>query len=393
MIKRFRNHVLFCVLTTLLYPCILCGQLVVEGTSFATSPNTDLYIDGHVYVAPNSKLWLRGGLTVSGNLIGKGSVQELSKLTLYGKKSTTLLLQQGHVDSLYLSKSPHSDLFLQGDSLNISFLHFSGRDQYLFINDTDLNVSESISGYGEHNFIHTNGTGMVLRKLSTHPVIFPIGDYVNGFQPVFLSAADLRVHSGRAKVAYYLFHEGTEASGKRRPVWKIENNHPVHLHYHWGSENNMQNKLFRLNDLRLKAWNGLDWVLVGFDSLSGNISSGYLRTRMLQANEFSHYQFASVISFEEQDSEKEKNLELLPAFPNPFSGSSSVNFRLREESEVTIQLFGPGGALIKEMKNKYPPGYHFENLNESLFHVPGKYLLIIKDSVDMYSSGLLKMSY
>jgi hypothetical protein len=75
MIKRFRNHVLFCVLTTLLYPCILCGQLVVEGTSFATSPNTDLYIDGHVYVAPNSKLWLRGGLTVSGNLIGKGSFQ------------------------------------------------------------------------------------------------------------------------------------------------------------------------------------------------------------------------------------------------------------------------------------------------------------------------------
>jgi hypothetical protein len=134
-------------------------------------------------------------------------------------------------------------------------------------------------------------------------------------------------------------------------------------------------------------------VLIGFDSLIGNIKEGYLKTRILKPDEFQFYKLESVVFFNLKDIKQGKNIELLPAFPNPFSDGTSLNFKLKEESLVTIQLFSPNGQLIKEIQNKYLSGFHAEKLPEALFQVSGNYLLIITNGKDILQTKLLKISY
>jgi hypothetical protein len=69
------------------------------------------------------------------------------------------------------------------------------------------------------------------------------------------------------------------------------------------------------------------------------------------------------------------------------------NFKLKEESLVTIQLFSPNGQLIKEIQNKYLSGLHAEKLPDALFQVSGNYLLIITNGKDILQTKLLKISY
>ena len=161
----------------------------------------------------------------------------------------------------------------------------------------------------------------------------------------------------------------------------------------WGSENNLHSNVLDLNQLRLNGWNGTDWISVGFDTLLGNINAGYLKTRVLLPNEFKFYKLESISRVDLSNVLKLNNLELLPSFPNPFSGGTSVNFKLHKVSLVTVQLFSPNGQLIKEFKNKYLDGYHFENLPEDLFPVAGFYSLRFIVGEEAVQTKLLKFNY
>ena len=110
-------------------------------------------------------------------------------------------------------------------------------------------------------------------------------------------------------------------------------------------------------------------------------------------NEFKFYKLESILRVDLSNVLKLNNLELLPSFPNPFSGGTSVNFKLHRESLVTVQLFSPNGQLIKEFKNKYLDGYHFENLPEDLFPVAGFYSLRFIVGEEAVQTKLLKFNY
>lgn len=161
----------------------------------------------------------------------------------------------------------------------------------------------------------------------------------------------------------------------------------------WGNENNLDTDILDLKQLRLYGWNGTDWTSVGFDSLWGNINAGFLKTRVLLPNEFKFYKLESILRVDLSNILKLNNIELLPSFPNPFSGSTSLNFKLHKESLVTVQLFSPNGQLIKEFKNKYLDGYHFENLPEDLFPVSGFYSLRFIVGEEIVQTKLLKINY
>lgn len=382
----------FFIFFYLLSSYILWGQLVIHGTTFSTDLNTNVKVDGHTIVGQKGSLSVQGSLAVSGDFIGEGIFQYVKKLSFFGNQPSNLRWQIGNLDTLELSKIPLVKTFLQGDSLHISNLQFSNEDNILFIKDTDLAISGDVTGYNENNFIQTNGKGLIERRLSNIPVIFPVGDDVKGFQPIFISTTT-KVGSETAKVGYLLTLNSADNYPNRQPVWRIENNCPIQIHYDWGLQNNLNDGVFRLNDLRLKGWNGNEWMLIGFDSLIGNIKEGYLKTRILKPDEFQFYKLESVVFFNLNDIKKGKNIELLPAFPNPFSDGTSLNFKLKEESLVTIQLFSPNGQLIKEIQNKYLSGLHAEKLPDSLFQVSGNYLLIIKNDKDILQTQLLKISY
>lgn len=391
MIKNSIKYSLF-VFFSLLSSYILWGQLVIHGTTFSTDLNTNVKVDGHTIVGQNGSLRVQGSLAVSGDFIGEGVFQYVKKLSFFGNQPSNLLWQQGNLDTLDLSKRPLVKTYLRGDYLHISNLQFSNQDNFLVINDTDLSISRDVSGYKENNFIQTNGKGLIERRLSNFPVIFPVGDDLKGFQPIFISTTT-QFGTEVAKVGYLLQDNGSLNYFNRQSVWRIENNCPIQIHYDWGSQNNLNDGVFKLNDLRLNGWNGNEWILVGFDSLIGNIKEGYLKTRILKPNEFQFYKLESVVILNFKDFKQGKNIELLPSFPNPFSDGTSLNFKLKEESLVTIQLFSPNGQLIKEMQNIYLSGYHFEKLPDSLFQVSGNYMLIIKTDKDTLQSQLLKISY
>jgi hypothetical protein len=176
-------------------------------------------------------------------------------------------------------------------------------------------------------------------------------------------------------------------------VWQIENNGPIQFSMRWGTENNLHSGVLDLKQLRLKGWNGSDWISVGFDTLLGNINAGYLKTRVLLPNEFKFYKLESILRVDLSNVLKLNNVELLPSFPNPFSGGTSVNFKLHKESLVTVQLFSPNGQLIKEFNNKYLDGYHFENLPEDLFPISGFYSLRFIVGEEVVQTKLLKINY
>ena len=391
MIKNAIKYGLF-VFFSLLSSYILWGQLVIHGTTFSTDLNTNVKVDGHTIVGQNGSLRVQGSLAVSGDFIGEGVFQYVKKLSFFGNQPSNLLWQQGILDTLELSKRSLVKTYLQGDYLHVSNLLFSSQDNFLVINDTDLAISNDVVGYNENNFIQTNGKGLIERRLSNIPVIFPVGDDEKGFQPIFISTT-IQDGSEMAKVGYLLPDNGSLNNFNRQPVWRIENNCPIQIHYDWGSQNNLTDGVFKLNDLRLKGWNGNEWVLVGFDSLIGNIKEGYLKTNILKPDEFQFYKLESVVILNFKDFKQGKNIELLPSFPNPFSDGTSLNFKLKEESLVKIQLFSPNGQLIKEIQNKYLSGFHAEKLPYSLFQVSGNYMLIIKTDKDTLQTQLLKISY
>ncbi|MEY3322787.1 MAG: Secretion system C-terminal sorting domain [Bacteroidota bacterium] len=370
----------------------LWGQLVIHGTTFFADLNTNVRVDGNMIVEKDGSLNIKGSLSVSGDFIGKGLFHDVKKISFYGNQPSHFLLQNGILDTLDLSKSLQTKTFLLGDSLHISYLLFSKEDNYLFTNDTDIAVSSDITGYKENNFIQTNGNGLIERKLTNFPVVFPVGDDLKGFKPVYISTTG-QSGSEFAKVGYLKPVNGLDGNFNKQPVWQIVNNCPIQIHYDWGLENTLNDEIFRINDLRLKGWNGREWELVAFDSLTGNIKVGYLKTRILKPNEYQFYTLESVIKLNNKDYLEGENLKLLPSFPNPFSDETSLNFKLKKESLVTIQIYSPDGQLIKELKNTYPGGYHFEKLDETLFKFSGTYLLVIMNGKDIFQNKVLKINY
>ena len=374
-----------------LFTTSLWCQLTVNGTSLFIDSATHLNVDANIFIDKNGSLISKGILAVSGNVESNGIKDQIDNLQIFGDSPGNINLLKGRINHLFLLKSPFVHSFLNGRSLALSNLHFVNNYTFLTLNDTDIDIA-NLSNFSEVNYIVTNGKGLVGRNLSLDPVIFPVGSAFSGYYPISITSV---TNNGNeyAKVGFIESGNYTDKNLGDEPVWQIENNGPIQFSMRWGNENNLHTDILDLKQLRLYGWNGTDWISVGFDSLWGNINAGFLKTRVLLPNEFKFYKLESILRVDLSNILKLNNIELLPSFPNPFSGSTSLNFKLHKESLVTVQLFSPNGQLIKEFKNKYLDGYHFENLPEDLFPVSGFYSLRFIVGEEVVQTKLLKINY
>lgn len=374
-----------------LFTTSLWCQLTVYGTSLFIDSATHLNVDANIFIDKNGSLISKGILAVSGNVESNGIKDQIDNLQIFGDLPGNINLLNGSINHLFLLKSPSVHTFLNGGPIALSNLHFVNNYTFLTLNDTDIDIA-NLSNFSEVNYIVTNGKGLVGRNLSLHPVIFPVGSAFSGYYPISITAV---TNNGNeyAKVGFIESGNYTDKNLGDAPVWQIKNIGPIQVSMRWGSENNLHSDVLDLKQLRLKGWNGTDWISVGFDSLWGNINAGFLKTRVLLPNEFKFYKLESILRVDLSNILKLNNVELLPSFPNPFSGGTSVNFKLHKESFVTVQLFSPNGQLIKEFKNKYLDGYHFENLSEDLFPVSGFYSLRFIVGEEVVQTKLLKINY
>lgn len=374
-----------------LFTASLWCQLNINGTSIFVDSATYLNVDANVYIDKNASLISKGILAVSGNVESNGIKDQIDNLQIFGNSPGNINLLNGSINHLFLLKSPSVHTYLHGGSLAVSNLHFVNNYTFLTLNDTDIDIA-NLSNFSDVNYIVTNGKGLVGRNLSLHPVIFPVGSAFSGYYPISIASV---TNNGNeyAKVGFIESGNYTDKNLGDESVWQIENNGPIQFSMRWGNENNLDTDILDLKQLRLYGWNGTDWTSVGFDSLWGNINAGFLKTRVLLPNEFKFYKLESILRVDLSNILKLNNIELLPSFPNPFSGSTSLNFKLHKESLVTVQLFSPNGQLIKEFKNKYLDGYHFENLPEDLFPVSGFYSLRFIVGEEIVQTKLLKINY
>jgi hypothetical protein len=375
----------------LLFTTSLWCQLTVNGTSLFIDSATHLNVNANIFIDKNGSLNSKGILAVSGQLESNGIKDQIDNLQIFGDLPGNINLLNGNINHIFLLKSPSVHTYLHGGSLAVSNLHFVNNYTFLSLNDTDIDIA-NLSNFSEVNYIITNGKGLVGRNLSLHPVIFPVGSAFSGYYPISITAV---TNNGNeyAKVGFIESGNNLDKNLGNDPVWQIQNNGPIQFSMRWGSENNLHTEVLDLKQLRLYGWNGTEWISVGFDSLWGNINAGYLKTRVLLPNEFKFYKLESILRVDLSNVLKLNNVELLPSFPNPFSGGTSVNFKLHKESLVTVQLFSPNGQLIKEFKNKYLDGYHFENLPEDLFPVSGFYSLRFIVGEEVVQTKLLKINY
>ena len=374
-----------------LFTTSLWCQLNVNGTSLFVDSATHLNVDANIYIDKNASLISKGILAVSGNIESNGIKDQINNLQIFGDLPGNINLLNGKINHLFLFKSPSVHTYLQCSSLAVSNLYFVNDYNFLTLNDTDIDIS-NLSNFSEVNYIVTNGKGLVSRNLSLHPVIFPVGSAFSGYYPISISTVT-NYGNEYAKVGFIESGNYLDENLGDDPMWEIENNGPIQFSMRWGSENNLHTEVLDLKQLRLYGWNGTDWISVGFDSLWGNINAGFLKTRVLLPNEFKFYKLESILRVDLSNILKLNNIELLPLFPNPFSGGTSVNFKLHKESIVIVQLFSPNGQLIKEFKNKYLDGYHFENLPEDLFPVSGFYSLRFIVGEEVVQTKLLKINY
>jgi hypothetical protein len=389
MIKKAVKRVVFIFILCLCFVASR-GQLAIYGTTFSSALNTDVTVNGDVFVDKNSGLNMQGGLTLSGDFTGNGFFNAINKLTLFGKRPSNLLLQNGNIDTLLLSKEKFSKTFLSGDSMRINFLNFLNEHNYLFTNDTELSIFSTIAGGNENNFIHTNRSGLVGRTLSIHPVIFPVGNEINGYNPISISTSG---QSGTeyARVGYVFSSDKMASFIESEPFWVIENNCPVHLYFSWGNHNVFHEALLDVNDLRLKGWDGTHWVLVGIDSLGGNVKNGYVKSRLILPFEFKYYTLESVSKMSAQDVIPGENIALYPTFPNPFFDGTKVHYTLKKESMVTMQIFNVEGHLMFEMKGSKSEGNHSEILPGSVFPTAGMYYLLLRSGKDILQTRLIHL--
>ncbi len=72
-------------------------------------------------------------------------------------------------------------------------------------------------------------------------------------------------------------------------------------------------------------------------------------------------------------------------YPNPFSSSTNISFDLRQESDVTIEVYNISGSRIKSIvSNKiYPPGIHSVTLNANNL-ISGTYIVMVKTSTEQH---------
>jgi hypothetical protein len=83
------------------------------------------------------------------------------------------------------------------------------------------------------------------------------------------------------------------------------------------------------------------------------------------------------------------HLRLHPAFPNPASTYTYINFTLREPSPVTIQLYDEKGSLVLSHKQSLlPDGFHQLYLNTSTLKA-GMYTYVIQTSQSLLSSKIV----
>jgi hypothetical protein len=374
-----------------LFTTSLWCQLTVNGTSLFIDSTTHLNVDANIFIDTNGSLISKGILAVSGNIESKGVKDQIDNLQIFGDSPGNINLLNGSINHLFLLKSPSVHTYLHGGSLAVSNLHFVNNYNLLTLNNTDINIA-NLSNFSEVNYIVTNGKGLVGRNLSLNPVIFPVGSAFSGYYPISITSV---TNNGNeyAKVGFIESGNYTDKNFGDESVWQIENNGPIQFSMRWGSEYSLPSNVLDLKQLRLNGWNGTEWISVGFDTLLGNINAGFLKTRVLLPNEFKFYKLESIVRVNLSNFLKLNNVELLPSFPNPFSGGTSVNFKLHKESLVTVQLFSPNGQLIKEFKNKFLDGYHFENLPEDLFPVSGFYSLRFIVGEEVVQTKLLKVNY
>jgi len=374
-----------------LFTTSLWCQLTVNGTSLFVDSATHLKVDGHIISNKHGSLISKGILAVSGNVESNSVNDQIDNLHIFGDLPAKINLLNGNINHLFLLKSPSVNTYLQGELLSVSNLHFNNNYNFLILNDTDIDIV-NLSNFSEFNYIVTSGKGLVRRNLSLHPVIFPVGSVISGYHPISISSINDNGDE-YAKVGFIESGNYSNENLSNDPLWQIENNGPIQFSMRWGTENSLHSEILDLKQLRLNGWNGTDWIPVGFDTLLGNINSGFLKTRVLLPNEFKFYKLESISRVDLSNVFKLSNVELLPSFPNPFSVGTSVNFKLHKESLVTVQLFSPNGQLIKEFKNKYLDGYHFEILPEDLFPVSGFYSLRFIVGEEVVQTKLLKINY
>lgn len=388
---NIQKNIYFLLSFIVLFTTSLWSQLTVNGTSLRVDSATHLRVDGHFIIDKNASVDAKGLLAVSGNVESNGTFNHIDNLQLFGDYPGKVNLSNGKINHVFLFKTPSVYTHLQGNSVVVSNLHFVNNDNFIILNDTDIDIA-NLSNFGEFNYVVTNGKGLVSRNLSLNPVIFPVGSAFSGYYPISISAM---TNNGDeyAKVGFIESGNYLNKYQSRDPVWLIENKVPIQLSMRWGGENNLHSSVLDLKHLRLNGWNGTDWVSVGFDTLAGNINAGFLKTRVLLSNEFKFYKLESILKVDLSTVVKLKKVELLPSFPNPFSSGTSINFKLREESVVTVQLFSPNGQLVREFKNRYLDGYHFESLPEDLFPVSGYYSLRFIVGEEVIQTKLLKISY
>jgi hypothetical protein len=375
----------------ILFTTSLWCQLTVNGTSFFIDSATHLKVDGDITINKEATLVSKGILAVSGNVESYSMNDQMVNLQIFGGLPGKINLLKGNIDHLFLLKSSSVNTYLQGDLLTISNLYFVNNYNFLTLNDTDIDIS-NLTNFSDVNYFITNGKGLLRRSLSLQPVIFPVATALSGYCPI--SIASISNNGGEfAKVGLIESGYSLNENYSKSPVWQIENNNPIQFSMRWGTDNNLPSDVLDLKQLRLNGWNGTDWVLVGFDTLVGNINAGYLKTRVLLPNEFKFYKLESILKIDQSNGIKIEYLEILPSFPNPFSNGTSVNFKLSQESFLTVQLFSPNGQLIKEFKNTYSDGYHFEPLPENLFPVSGFYSLRFIIGDEVVQTKLLKINY
>jgi hypothetical protein len=375
----------------ILFTTSLWCQLTVNGTSFFIDSATHLKVDGDITINKEASLVSKGILAVSGNVESYSMNDQMVNLQIFGGLPGKINLLKGNIDHLFLLKSSSVNTYLQGDLLTISNLYFVNNYNFLTLNDTDIDIS-NLTNFSDVNYFITNGKGLLRRSLSLHPVIFPVGSSFSGYHPISIESISSNGDE-YAKVGW--IESGNSLSENRinDPVWQIENNSPIQISMRWGKDNNLPTDVLDLKQLRLNGWNGTDWVLVGFDTLVGNLKAGYLKTRVLLPDEFKFYKLETILKIDQSNGIKIGDLDLLPSFPNPFSNGTIVNFKLRQESFLTVQLFSPNGQLIKEFKNTYSDGYHFEPLPENLFPVSGFYSLRFIIGDEVVQTKLLKINY
>lgn len=374
----------------ILFTTALWCQLIVNGTSFFIDSATHLKVDGDIKINKEATIISKGILAVSGNVESYGMNDQMVNLQIFGGLPRKINLLKGNIDHLFLLKSSSVNTYLEGELLTISNLHFVNNYNFLTLNDTDIDIS-NLTNFSDVNYFITNGKGLLRRSLSLQPVIFPVGSAFSGYCPI--SIASISNNGGEfAKVGLIESGYSLNENQSKNSVWQIENNSAIQFSMGWGTNNNLPPDVLDLKQLRLNAWNGTEWVSVGFDTLVGNINEGYLKTRVLLPNEFKFYKLESILKINQSNGIKIDNLELLPSFPNPFSNGTSVNFKLSQESLLTVQLFSPNGQLIKAFKNTYSVGYHFEPLPENLFPVSGFYSLRFIIGDEVVQTKLLKIN-